>query len=342
LLVVPPITGLYQTEVNHYPTRVYYYTVPPGAEASMDYLRTPDERFERLPGFQFKPHYLQNGDLRIAYIDERNGDGSEVFLCLRGEPTWSYLYRKMIPVLLNYTTKSEQTLSRRVVAPDFFGFGRSDKPRQDAAYNFDVHRDAMVDLIESLNLTNITLVVQEWGGLIGLTLPITEPRLIVMNTTIGSGAGKSQAVLDWIAYTSSTPDLDVADLMDKLGHHLSEDEKRAYRAPFPDDTYKGGVRRFPRMILIEEDMPGVEISKKSRHFFETTDNLGKETVFVVCGMQDPILGPHMKSLAHFFRNGCYYAEIEDARISCRSWAIKSRSWRLRSLRTMAIPPECKK
>jgi len=199
-----------------------------------------------------------------------------------------------------------------------------------------------VDLIESLNLTNITLVVQEWGGLIGLTLPITEPRLIVMNTTIGSGAGKSQAVLDWIAYTSSTPDLDVADLMDKLGHHLSEDEKRAYRAPFPDDTYKGGVRRFPRMILIEEDMPGVEISKKSRHFFETTDNLGKETVFVVCGMQDPILGPHMKSLAHFFRNGCYYAEIEDARISCRSWAIKSRSWRLRSLRTMAIPPECKK
>ncbi|KAK0893065.1 hypothetical protein LTS16_026022 [Friedmanniomyces endolithicus] len=158
----------------------------------------------------------------------------------------------MIPVLLNYTTKSEQTLSCRVVAPDFFGFGRSDKPRQDAAYNFDLHRDAMVDLIESLNLTNITLVVQDSGGLIGLTLPITDPRrfkrLIVMNTTIGSGAGNSQAVLDWIAYISSTPDLDVADLMDKLGHHLSEDEKRAYRAPLPDDTYKGGVRRFPQML----------------------------------------------------------------------------------------------
>ncbi|TKA51656.1 hypothetical protein B0A55_13440 [Friedmanniomyces simplex] len=229
----------------------------------------------------------------------------------------------MIPVLLNYTTKSEQTLSRRVVAPDFFGFGRSDKPRQDAAYNFDFHRVAMVHLIESLNLTNITLVVQDGGGLIGLTLPITDPRrfkrLIVMNTTIGSGAGKSQAVLDWIAYTSSTPDLDVADLMDTLGHHLSEDEKRAYRAPFPDDTYKGGVRRFPQMIMIEEDMPGVEISKKSRHFFETTDTLGKEAVFVACGMQDAILGPHMKSLARVFRNGCYYAEIEDASHFVQEW-----------------------
>ena len=292
----------------------------------MEYLRTPDECFEHLPDFSYQPHYLQNGDLRMGYLDESNGDGSEVFLCLHGEPTWSYLYRKMIPVLLNYSTKSKETLSRRVVAPDFFGFGRSDKPRQDATYNFDFHRDAILHLIESLNLTNITLVVQDWGGLIGLTLPITDPsrfrRLVVMNTTIGSGAGKSQQVLDWIAYTSSTPNPDCADLMAKLGHHLSEDEKRAYRAPFPNDTYKGGVRRFPQMIMIKEDMPGVQVSKKSRHFFETTDTFRQEDVFVVCGMQDPILGPHMKSFARVFKHGCLYTEIEEASHFVQEWGDK--------------------
>ncbi|OQN95072.1 hypothetical protein B0A48_18907, partial [Cryoendolithus antarcticus] len=217
----------------------------------------------------------------------------------------------------------KQNLSRRVVAPDFFGFGRSDKPRQDSTYNFDFHRNVVLHLIESLQLTNITLVVQDWGGLVGLTLPITDPsrfgRLIIMNTTIGAGAGKSQKVLDWIVYISSIPDLDVADLMGKLGHHLSEDEKRAYRAPFPDDTYKGGVRHFPQMIMIEEDMPGVEVSRDSRSFFETTDTFGKEAIFVACRVQDPILGPHMKSLACMFKHGCYYAEIEEASHFVQEW-----------------------
>ena len=292
----------------------------------MDYLRTPDERFEHLPDFPFKSHYLQNGDLRMAYIDERFGDGSEVFLCLHGEPTWSFLYRKMIPTLLNYTTNSKQSLSRRVVAPDFYGFGKSDKPCRDSTYNFDFHRNAILHLIESLNLTNITLVVQDWGGLIGLTLPITDPsrfkRLIVMNTTIGTGADNSQQVLDWIAYTSSAPNLDAADLMAVLGHQLSEDEKRAYRAPFPNDAYKGGVRRFPQMIMIQENMPGVELSQKSRHFFETTDTFCKDDIVVVGGMKDPILGPQMKTLARVFKHGCHYTEIEEASHFVQEWGDK--------------------
>ena len=143
-----------------------------------------------------------------------------------------------------------------------------------------------------------------------------------MNTTIGSGAGKSRQVLDWIAYTSSTPNLDAADLMAKLGHHLSEGEKRAYRAPFPDDTYKAGIRRFPQMIMIEEDMPGVQVSKRTRHFFEMTDTFKQEDVLVVCGMQDPILGPHMKSLARVFRHGCYYTEIKEASHFVQEWGEK--------------------
>ena len=289
----------------------------------MDHLRTPDERFERLPDFPFKSNYLQNGGLRMAYIDERIGNGTEIFLCLHGEPTWSFLYRKMIPTLLNYTTYPKQTLSRRVIAPDFYGFGKSDKPRQESTYNFDFHRNAILHLIESLNLTNITLIVQDWGGLIGLTLPIADPsrfkRLVVMNTTIGSGAENSQQVLDWIAYTSSTPNLDAADLMAMLGHQLSEDEKRAYRAPFPNDAYQGGVRRFPQMIMVNEDTPGVDISKKSRRFFETADTFSKEDIVVVCGMRDPILGPQMKTLARLFKHGCYYTELEEASHFVQEW-----------------------
>ena len=301
--------------------------------AIMEYLRTPDSRFEHLPDFPYEPHYLQNGSLRMAYIDEHTGTGvgsEEVFLCLHGEPTWSFLYRKMIPVLLNYITTTQQTpLSRRVIAPDWFGFGRSDKPREDATYDFDFHRNAVLHLISSLNLTNITLVVQDWGGLIGLSLPITNPslfkRLIVMNTTIGQGfgggGGKPQAVLDWIAYTSSTPDLDATDLMARLGHKLSADEQRAYNAPFPDNSYKGGVRRFPQMVMLKDNMPGVEVSKQSRHFFETTDDTfhSAADVVVVCGMQDPILAPQMKRLAQVFKHGCYYAEIEEASHFVQEW-----------------------
>lgn len=162
----------------------------------MEYLRTPDSRFEHLPDLPYQSHYFQNGDFRMAYIDEHTGAGSEdVFLCLHGEPTRSFLYRKMIPVLLNYTTTTTQLtpLSRRVIAPDFLGFGRSDKPLDDTTYDFDFHRNAVLRLISFLDLTNITLVVQDWGDLIGLSLPITNPslfkQLIVMNTTIGQSFG---------------------------------------------------------------------------------------------------------------------------------------------------------
>ena len=292
----------------------------------MQFQRTPDEHFEQLSGFPYTPHYFQDGELRMAYIDESTGDGSEVFLCLHGEPTWSYLYRKMIPVLLNYTTGSEQDVSRRVIAPDFFGFGRSDKPVEDEAYSFDFHRNAILRLIDYLNLTNITLVVQDWGGLIGLSLPMTGPsrfeRLIIMNTTIATGGGRSQDILDWIAYASSTPTPDIADLMAKIGggHHLSEDEARAYEAPFPDDSYKGGVRRFPQMIMLDETMPGVATSRESRLFYGKSDMFGQQDVVVICGAQDTLLGPPvMKALARVFKNGCYYGELEEASHFVQEW-----------------------
>ena len=144
-------------------------------------MRTADERFRNLPGFPWAPHYLEWRGLRVHYLDE--GTGPRTLLCLHGEPTWSYLYRKMIPPFL--------AAGYRVVAPDFIGFGRSDKPAEDGFYTFDMHRDFLLNLIEKLNLSGITLAVQDWGGLLGLTVPMEMParfeRLLIMNTALGTG-----------------------------------------------------------------------------------------------------------------------------------------------------------
>src|SRR5882724_815660 len=152
----------------------------------MDMLRTPDERFANLPGYAFAPHYVDDlrgyEGLRMHYVDE-GAANAPVALCLHGQPTWSYLYRRMIPLFL--------AAGHRVVAPDFLGFGRSDKPTDEATYTFDFHHETLLGLIETLDLRNIVLAVQDWGGLIGLTLPMAAPRrylsLLVMNTALGTG-----------------------------------------------------------------------------------------------------------------------------------------------------------
>ena len=152
-----------------------------------DVLRTPDGRFEALPDFPYAPNYLHDlkgyNGLRMHYVDDGPQDAATIFLCLHGEPTWSYLYRKMIPVFT--------AAGHRVVAPDFFGFGRSDKPVQDDSYQFGFHRGSLIAFIEQLDLSNIVLVCQDWGGLLGLTLPMGLPdrisRLLIMNTTLGTG-----------------------------------------------------------------------------------------------------------------------------------------------------------
>ena len=210
-------------------------------------LRTDDARFADLPDFPYQPHYLADlpgaEGLRMAYIDEGPSDG-EVVLCLHGEPTWSYLYRKMIPVF--------RGAGLRVVAPDFFGFGRSDKPVDDAVYTFDFHRNALLAFIRKLDLDRFTLVVQDWGGLLGLTIPVDEPdriaRLLVMNTALGVGSRPTPGFLQWRDYVAGTPDLDVAALMKRAVPGLSDQEAAAYGAPFPDAASKAGVRRFPQLV----------------------------------------------------------------------------------------------
>ena len=266
-----------------------------------DILRTPDERFANLPGYPFAPHYI--GDLkgyqgmRIHYLDEGPRDAAKVFLCLHGQPTWSYLYRRMIPIFT--------AAGNRVVAPDLLGFGKSDKPADDARYTYMFHRDMLVNLVLRLNLTNVVLVVQDWGGLLGLTLPMAMPErvagLVIMNTAFAAGdAPLGQGFLDWRAFNNKNPDLAIGKLMGRACPHLTPAEAAAYDAPYPDMSFKGGVRRFPDLVPDHPDAGGAALSRQARDWFGS-QWAGK--TFMAVGMQDPVLGPPvMREVARHIRN----------------------------------------
>lgn len=236
---------------------------------TIEALRTPDERFAKLPDFAYPPQYVDDllgyEGLRAAYVDTGPRNAQHVCLCLHGEPSWSFLYRRMIPVFV--------ARGCRVVAPDFYGFGRSDKPVQDADYSFHFHRNFVLRLVERLNLERITLVVQDWGGLIGLTLPIDagfRPRLtraIVMNTGLAVGTAPSPGFVAWRAYAASHPDLAVGPLIKRGTPHLTDAEVAAYDAPFPDVRYKAGVRAFPQLVMTDPSMPGVAESRAAIEFW---------------------------------------------------------------------------
>ena len=252
-------------------------------------LRTPDDRFASLPAFPYAPHYAEAlagfEGLRVHFVDEGPRDATTTVLCLHGQPTWSYLYRKMIPVFT--------AAGQRVVAPDLLGFGRSDKPEDEAFYTFTRHREMLIAFVRSLALTNVTLVVQDWGGLLGLTLPLALPgvitHLIIMNTAFGTGdVPLGQGFLDWRAFSNSRPDMDVAGLMRRSTPALSAEEAAAYGAPFPDVRYKAGARRFPNLVPDTPDADGAAISREARAWWSTA---WTGPTFLAVGMQDPVLGP---------------------------------------------------
>ena len=253
----------------------------------MESLRTPESRFSLLPAYPYTPKYIDNlpgfESLRMAYIDEGNA-GNDVFLCLHGEPTWSYLYRKMIPVFT--------TAGHRAVAPDLFGFGRSDKPVDDSVYTFDFHRNSLIRFIEQLDLTDITLVCQDWGGILGLTLPMGMPerfkRLIVMNTAIPVGEPLSQGFARWKGFAAKAPEIPVSGMIaSDAWSEVTLMDALAYDAPFPDNHYKAGVRRFPQIVPVDPGMDGANHGKRARDFW--TNKWSGES-FMAIGMRDAVLG----------------------------------------------------
>jgi haloalkane dehalogenase len=266
-------------------------------------VRTPDACFSNIPDFEYPVNYADDlpgyEGLRAAWIDVGPQDTEQTFLCLHGEPSWSFLYRRMMPVFL----KS----GARVICPDLFGFGRSDKPTELDDYTFDFHRNHILALVERLDLRNITLVVQDWGGLIGLTLPVDSQfqarlsRLLVMNTTLGLGTSPGAGFDAWKNFALNTPVFKAGKIIAGGTPHLNGAEIAAYDAPYPDDSYQAGARKFPALVPVTSDMDGVEVSQKAADFWSHDWN---GPTFMAVGDADPVLGPPVMAKLRTLINGC--------------------------------------
>ena len=215
----------------------------------MDIYRTPDERFDGLPGYAFEPHYVEQDGLRMHYVDE--GEGTPV-LMLHGEPTWAYLYRTMSPTVAD---------AARAIAPDYFGFGRSDKPTRIEDYSYDFHCASIERFVDELDLRDTTVVVQDWGGPIGLRLAVERPdrvsRLVILNTGIGAGRAPSE---EWLRFREFVRRVGTDLVPGQLVRitcvsPLEDDVVDGYNAPFPTPESKAGVLAFPELVPTEVEHP---------------------------------------------------------------------------------------
>jgi tRNA(adenine34) deaminase len=267
-----------------------------------DALRTPAYRFDDLPGYSWEPRYVSDlpslAGLRMHYLDEGPADAAVTWLCLHGNPAWSYLYRKMIPVFL--------AAGHRVVAPDLIGFGKSDKPKKEAAHSFGWHRQVLLEWVERLDLRNVVLAVQDWGGLLGLTLPMAAAQrylgLLAMNTALGTGdAPLSPGFVAWREMCAKNPDFDIGRLFARGNPQMSPQECAAYNAPFPDRGYRAAVRAFPNLVPDRPDADGAAVSREAREFWS---NRWTGRTMMAVGARDPVLGlPVMQDLRKSIR-GC--------------------------------------
>jgi haloalkane dehalogenase len=248
----------------------------------MEVLRTPEERFADLPGYAFAPHYVEVGDgLRVHYVDEGPPDG-EVVLCLHGEPSWSYLYRKMIPVFVD--------AGLRAVAPDLVGFGRSDKPTPRTEYTYQRHVDWTWEAVEKIGLDGITLMCQDWGSLIGLRLVAEHPdrfaRVVVANGFLPTGdRPPGDAFLAWQKFSQEVPEMPIGRIVDGGSvSDLPDDVIAAYDAPYPDETYKEGARQFPTLVPTSPDDPASGANRAAWKVLATFER----PVLTAFGDSDPI------------------------------------------------------
>ena len=259
-------------------------------DAGIEYVRTPDERFVDLPDFPWEPKYVSVDGLRMAYLDEGPTDGArETILLLHGEPTWSYLYRRMIPTLV--------AAGHRIIAPDLIGFGRSDKPVDRAAYSYNGHvvwmHTFLDQLVESEGIDTFAAFLQDWGGLIGLRVAAERPErfshLVVANTALPHGETLGPGFDFWLELSQRVDPFDVGTLVDQAvaTRELTEAEKDAYRAPFPDESYLAGAREFPCLVAITPEHGGVAENLAAR---EALGRWGKP-VLSLWGMSDFVLGP---------------------------------------------------
>jgi tRNA(adenine34) deaminase len=282
-----------------------------------DAVRNDEADFAAVPGYPWDAHYLNDlpnaPGLRMHYLDEgakEQGSGAcghsahadtaepVTWLCLHGNPGWSYLYRHMMPVWL--------AAGHRVVAPDLLGFGKSDKPKKESAHSFTWHRQVLLEFIERLDLRNVVLVVQDWGGILGLTLPMAAPDryrgLLVMNTLLATAEQPlSPGFLAWRDMCRTKPEFAVSRLFSRGNPHMSEAECAAYDAPFPNKGFRAALRAFPQLVPEFETDDGVHVSRQAQAFWR--DQWAGRTMMAI-GAADPVLGtPVMQALRANIR-GC--------------------------------------
>lgn len=224
----------------------------------MQVLRTPDERFAGLADWPFAAHYLtvagaSGSPMRLHYVDEGPRDGAVVLL-MHGEPSWAYLYRKIIPALV--------ARGRRVIAPDLIGFGRSDKPALRTDYTYERHVAWMSEWLTALDLQRVTLFCQDWGGLIGLRLVAAFPErfagLVIANTGLPAGTGMSDGFKAWLEFSQNVPQMPIGFIVNGgTARNLTDAEVAAYDAPFPDETFKEGARQFPTLVPVTPEHASV-------------------------------------------------------------------------------------
>ncbi len=287
----------------------------------MKTLRTPDERFDDLPGYPFEPNYVEiddtdGGTLRVHYLDEGPDDGP-VVLAMHGEPSWSYLYRKMIPLLVD--------AGLRVIAPDLVGFGKSDKPTEKSDYTYARHVAWMQSaIVDHLDLRRATFFGQDWGGLVGLRLVAEKPdrfdRIIIGNTGLPTGEHPpSDAFMAWQKFSQTTEVFDVGFLIQSATTtHLSDAEVAAYDAPFPDDTYLEGARIFPSLVPTAPDDPAAAANKAAWEVFGRWDKplicCFSDRDPVTAGGDKPFLAlvPGAQGQPHVTVEGAHHFFQEDA------------------------------
>ena len=243
----------------------------------MKILRTPEPRFKNLKDYNFEPHYfdVQHEDeaLRMHYVDE-NPSSDEVVLLLHGEPSWSYLYRLIIPILAQ--------AGKRVIAPDLIGFGKSDKLAERSDYSYANHINWTTQLVEHLNLSNMILFAQDWGGLIGLRILTANPEkfsgLVVSNSGLPVGIGATEGFNQWLNFSQTVEDFDSGKIVYQGSmKKLDEAEIAAYNAPFPDESFKAGPRVFPTLVPITNEHPQVQENIEA---WEVLKNFDKPTIAI--------------------------------------------------------------
>ena len=256
----------------------------------IEVFRTPDERFEGLPGYDFAPQYAEVDGLRLHYIDEGGRDDRPI-VCFHGEPTWAFLYRKMITPLV--------AASHRVICPDYAGFGRSDKPTDRGWYTYERHVELMAALLDGLDLRGATVVVQDWGGPIGLRWAVEHDdrveRLVILNTGIFTGR-VSKGFLAWREFAEKNPDLPIAFVIQGATMtELPDEVLAAYEAPFPTAESKAGAAQFPLLVPTEDDAPGAEEMRA------VADALSRweKPALIAFSDSDPVF-PHPKSGQVFY------------------------------------------